>query len=112
MVEPVNPELMGTKKADRKFVFLLLIPTMLDLISGALANIALTMVPASIYLMMRGNVFVFITIMSIFYLKMRFYRHHWLGLTFCIGGILLVGSAALGGDLHVKPIGIILLVIA
>lgn len=75
--------------------------------------IALTMVAASIYQMMRGLI-VFITAMlSIIFLKRRLHRHHWTALLLIIAGIAIVGVAALSGadSSSSNPgLGIILLV--
>ncbi len=54
-------------------------------------NIALTMVAASVYQMLRGMIIVITAGMSIIFLKRKLYRHHWSSMGFIFLGVLLVG---------------------
>ena len=56
-------------------------------------NIALTMVAASVYQMLRGMIIVITAGMSIIFLKRKLYRHHWSSMGFIFLGVLLVGIA-------------------
>lgn len=56
--------------------------------------VALGLVPASVYQMMRGFIVVITCVLAIIFLKKKHYRHHWLGVGFVTGGILMVGVAA------------------
>ena len=56
------------------------------------------------------------SVMSIIFLKRRFYNHHWASMTLIFAGVFLVGLAALvwgdkDGD-STKALGLILLIIA
>mmetsp|Transcript_22676 Transcript_22676/g.26036 ORF Transcript_22676/g.26036 Transcript_22676/m.26036 type:complete len:135 (+) Transcript_22676:368-772(+) len=53
--------------------------------------VALTMIAASIYQMMRGVLVFIIAIMSIIFLKRVLYRHHWSSLFAILIGLALVG---------------------
>jgi drug/metabolite transporter (DMT)-like permease len=67
---------------------------MCDLTSSTLMFIALTMVAASVYQMMRGLIVLITALMSIMFLGRKLYRHHWTALTLIMVGIILVGLAA------------------
>ena len=79
-------------------------------------NIALTMVAASVYQMLRGIIIVITAAMSIIFLKRKLYRHHWTSVFTILLGVFLVGLAALiwkdKEAVPTKPLGIILLVVA
>lgn len=82
-------------------------------------NIALTMVAASVYQMLRGIIVIITAIMSIIFLKRKLYLHHWSSMSVIFIGVFLVGLASLltpktGGneDNETKPLGLILLIIA
>lgn len=93
--------------------FLLAIPAMCDLCASTLMFVALTMVAASVYQMMRGLIVFITAMMSIIFLKKRLHRHHWTALVLIIGGIVLVGVASLSGDSgDTKALGIILLIVS
>ena len=71
-----------------------MIPAACDLTSSTLMFIALTMVAASVYQMMRGLIVLITAFMSIMFLGRKLYRHHWTGLILIVLGIVLVGLAA------------------
>ena len=56
--------------------------------------VALGLVPASVYQMMRGFIVVITCVFAIIFLKKKHYSHHWLGVGFVTGGIVMVGIAA------------------
>ena len=90
---------------------LLAIPAACDLCASTLMFIALTMVAASVYQMMRGLIIVITAFMSIIFLGRRYHRHHWTGITAIIFGILLVGLATVisGSKTETNPVGLIFL---
>lgn len=57
--------------------------------------IALTMVPASVYQMMRGFINVVTPVLSIIFLKKRQYAHHWVGVACIVLGVAEVGAIAI-----------------
>jgi len=73
----------------------LAIPAAFDIIASTLMNIALTMVAASVYQMLRGMIIIVTAGMSIIFLKRKLYRHHWSSIACIFFGVFLVGLAAL-----------------
>ena len=57
--------------------------------------IALTMVDASVYQMMRGIIVVICALLSVIFLKQRLHRHHWTGVVFIVAGVAEVGWVAI-----------------
>jgi len=74
---------------------LIAIPATCDFCGSTLMFIALTMVDASIYQMMRGIIVVICAILSVVFLKQRLHRHHWTGVAFIIAGVAEVGYVAI-----------------
>ena len=94
---------------------MLAIPATFDIIASTLMNIALTMVAASVYQMLRGMIIIITAAMSIIFLKRILYRHHWSSIGVIFIGVFMVGLAALlyeTSGAETKPLGIILLVIS
>ena len=60
-------------------------------------NIALTMVAASVYQMLRGMKVLITALLSIIFLKKKLYRHHWTSVGVIFIGLILVGIAVLTG---------------
>ena len=88
--------------------------------ASSLMFLALTMIAASIYQMMRGLIVFVAAILSIIFLRRRFHRHHWTSLFLVVGGVAIVGACPLiwpgnkddGGSSSSAAIGIILVIIA
>jgi len=74
---------------------LFIIPACFDIMGSTLQFIALTMIAASIYQMMRGTLVFIIAIMSIIFLARRLYRHHWSSLAVIFVGLAMVGATPL-----------------
>jgi drug/metabolite transporter (DMT)-like permease len=53
---------------------LLAIPACFDIVASTMMNIALTLIAASVYQMMRGMIIIFTSLMSIMFLKRRLFR--------------------------------------
>ena len=70
---------------------LMAIPASCDVCGSTLMFVALVMVPASLYQMMRGLIVVITAIMSIIFLGAKQYRHHWTGVVLILSGVFLVG---------------------
>ena len=77
------------------FPLLLGIPMLWDATASTLLLIAYINIPASIAQMLSGLVVFIVAILSMIFLKRRFYRHHWTGLFLIFAGIWLVATAAL-----------------
>ena len=91
------------------------IPACFDTVACFLMYLALTMVAAGIFQMLRGTVVFFTSMLSIIFLKRRLHRHHWSSLLFIVGGVAIVGVAAFQSNEASSPnpkMGIILLVAA
>ena len=73
---------------------LLAIPACFDIVASTLMNIALTMVAASVYQMLRGTIIIITAGMSILFLKRILYRHHWTAIAIIFFGVFLVGLNA------------------
>ena len=99
---------------------LLAIPASCDFAGSTLMFIALTMVPASVYQMMRGFINVVTPILSIIFLKKKQYLHHWVSIACIVLGVAEVGYIAIkfedsedeSGSAGSVTFGIILLLIA
>ena len=64
---------------------------MLDLCSQTMMFVGLTLIPASVYQMLRSAVVVFTAIESMLILKRKQYRHHWTAIVLIILGVFQVG---------------------
>lgn len=118
-----SPAIIDAKKRGLKTninVCLLAIPACFDVLASSLMFLALTMIPASIYQMMRGLIVFVAAILSIIFLKRRFYIHHWTSLALVVGGVAIVGASPILFPEEKKDddksnlvfIGIILVIIA
>jgi drug/metabolite transporter (DMT)-like permease len=77
---------------------LLAIPACFDIVASTMMNIALTIIAASVYQMMRGMIIIFTSLMSIMFLKRRLYRHHWSSLATIFLGVFMVGLSSFLND--------------
>jgi drug/metabolite transporter (DMT)-like permease len=77
---------------------LLAIPASCDVCGTTLMFVALIMVPASVYQMMRGLIVPITALMSVVFLKKKQYRHHLVGIILIITGVFLVGYVSVAGN--------------
>ena len=98
---------------------MLAIPTFCDFMGSTLMFISLTMVPASVYQMMRGAINIVTPLLSIIFLKATLHRQHWTGMILIVIGVAVVGYVAILQDSEFKvgtagtvTIGISLILIA
>lgn len=77
------------------FPLLLGIPMLCDASASTMLLIAYINIPASIAQMLSGLVVFIVAILSMVFLKRKFYRHHWTGLVLIFVGICLVATSAL-----------------
>jgi drug/metabolite transporter (DMT)-like permease len=78
-----SPHMIDAQKKGLKTdinVVLLAIPACFDIMASTLMFVALTMIAASIYQMMRGLIVFVAAMLSILFLKRKYYRHHWMAL--------------------------------
>jgi drug/metabolite transporter (DMT)-like permease len=94
----------------------LAIPASFDIIASTLMNIALTMVAASVYQMLRGMKVLITALLSIIFLKKKLYRHHWTSVAIIFVGLILVGIAVLTGKsnqgIDSSSLGVFILLVA
>ncbi|KAI9023430.1 hypothetical protein DFJ74DRAFT_669062 [Hyaloraphidium curvatum] len=76
-------------------VFLLMIPTVCDIIGTTLMNVGLLYTTASIYQMLRGSVVLCTGILSFLFLRRRLFLFQWLALLVIVVGIGIVGASPL-----------------
>ena len=87
--ENLNGEASETPlpKFDKKFA----IPALLAMVEKIFRNIALTVLAASVVLMLRSTNFIFCAFLALYFLKKKLYLHHYLAMIAITGGTLLVG---------------------
>jgi drug/metabolite transporter (DMT)-like permease len=67
------------------------IPTIFDIAETLCSNIALTLIAASITQMLRATLIIFTAGFSVWILKMKLYRHHYISLVLILIGLTSVG---------------------
>lgn len=77
---------------------LLAIPATCDVCGTTLMFVALIMVPASVYQMMRGLIVPITALFSVVFLKRKQYRHHITGIVLIISGVFFVGYVSVAGS--------------
>ena len=95
--------------------FLLAIPAAFDIVASTLMNIALTMVAASVYQMLRGTIIIVTAAMMIIFLKKKLYIQHYSSMLVITLALVMVGLASIvegGGDSETNPVGLIILLVA
>jgi drug/metabolite transporter (DMT)-like permease len=85
--------------------------------ASTLMFIALTMVDASVYQMMRGIIVVITALLAVIFLGRKQYRHHWTAIAFIVFGVAEVGyvsikSASSSGESSNEVFGIVLLLLS
>jgi len=110
-----TPQIEGSQKRTNINPLLLAIPACFDIVASTMMNIALTMVAASVYQMLRGIKIIITAGFSIIFLKKKLYRHHWSSIACIFLGLILVGVAVLmapdnGKSIETKPLGVFILI--
>lgn len=72
-------------------VLLLALPAVCDICATTLMNVALTMIPVSVYQMTRGALIIFVAMFSIVFLGHRISRLEWCSLFVVVLGVTIVG---------------------
>jgi drug/metabolite transporter (DMT)-like permease len=75
--------------------FVLIIPSVFDLVATALCMFGLLHVNVSIYQMLRGSAIIFVAILKEFVLKDKLRKYMWVGVFWNVVSIVLVGMTAL-----------------
>ena len=84
-LSPGMAQAVQKKKLTKINPLWLALPASCDFCASTLMFIALTMVPPSVYQMMRGIIVVITALLSIIFLNRKLYRHHWTSLAFIVG---------------------------
>ncbi|EAR98082.2 UAA transporter family protein (macronuclear) [Tetrahymena thermophila SB210] len=74
--------------------FLLVIPSLLDFVGSSVTLVAMSMMPFSVYYMMRGGGVIITAILSVLCLKTELERQNYVGLLLNFIGFLIVGISA------------------
>lgn len=95
-------------------VWIISIPTLLDLFATACGTTGLLYTPVSVYQMLRGAMLVFTAMMSVLFLRRRLSAMNYAGIGLCLMGTFLVGVANILADTSSRKntifgIGVILL---
>lgn len=78
-----------------KHYFYVAAPAICDLVATSLMNIGLFYLDASIWQMLRGSMVIFSAILTIIFLKRKYYSYHWFGITLVTIGLVTVAGASL-----------------
>lgn len=93
-VEQEEQEEEENRGKEKISLFQLSVPALCDLGQTILMTLGLTMMAGSVFQMFRGSVIIFTCLLSVFYLKNKHYIFHFIGLTFVVCGLILVGVAS------------------
>ena len=88
-----DEEKTGKNKKEAK-IWYFLFPALFDIIGSSIGSISLTFLPSSIYQMFRGAIILFTCTASIIFLKSKYYRQHFLGISIAVFGLAIVGLNA------------------
>jgi drug/metabolite transporter (DMT)-like permease len=87
--------------AEEKFSYLLLtLPSVCLQIETLCKCIGALIFPASIVQMLSGTNIVYSALLTVFYLKKRLYRHHYLAIGLIVAGVVIVGLDCILYDKH------------
>jgi len=95
MTESDNGEESPKHLKTKINIIKLAIPAIGDAIGCCLMYIALTIVAASVYQMMRGIIVVITALMSVIFLHRKQYAHHFLSLFLIVLGVAIVGVVSI-----------------
>lgn len=74
--------------------FFLAIPSIFDLLATALCMMGLLYLDVSVYILLRGSGIIFVALMKQHVLGDHLYRFQWLGVTWNVASVILVGMTA------------------
>ncbi|CEP60033.1 uncharacterized protein LALA0_S01e01486g [Lachancea lanzarotensis] len=80
--------------------FILAIPAACDIIASTLLNLALVMIPVSIYQMTRGAIVFFVALFSVVFLGRKVTRMEWTSLAVIVLGVAVVGYSGQNSGLQ------------
>ncbi|CUS23833.1 LAQU0S12e01068g1_1 [Lachancea quebecensis] len=82
---------------------LLALPAICDIIATTLMNLALVMIPVSIYQMVRGAIVFFVALFSVLFLGRKVSRLEWAYLATIVAGVAVVGYSGQSVDAVSEP---------
>jgi len=88
----------GGMMSWRKKVLWVGVPSVFDILATGLGSMGFLYIPASVWQLLRGAGLVFTALFAVIFLRRKLYGFHWIGVTLCCGGILLVGLASVWGS--------------
>jgi len=88
----------GSAPSWSKKVLMVSMPSVFDILATGLCSMGFLYIPASVWQLLRGAEMVFAAIFAVTCLKRTLFGYHFLGLFFCVVGIVLVGLASVWGD--------------
>ena len=83
------------KDSNEPKIWYFLFPALFDLCGSSIMSMSLTFLAPSIYQMFRGAVIIFTASAAMIFLKTKIHRHHLLGITIVIIGLIVVGLKAI-----------------
>jgi drug/metabolite transporter (DMT)-like permease len=95
MLSPGMQRAVEQKKLVKINPIWLSIPAACDFMSSTMMFIALTMVPGSVYQIMRGMIVVITAFFSVWFLGRKLYRHNWASIIVIVLGVAQVGWVAM-----------------
>ena len=87
-------EVFQQLKIPKKSIIISIIPCLFDIAETLCANVALTLLAASITQMLRASLVIFTAILSVVILKMKLHKHHMFSLIIITVGLVLVGLSS------------------
>ena len=114
-----NTPLQG-KKLNRTFrekmgKFVFAIPSFFDFCASTLMFVGLVLSAPSVYQMMRGFIMVVVALYSVFFLKIKLFKHQIVGVALAFCGVALVGVASIlfaASSAKNPVLGVIIIVVA
>jgi len=72
-----------------------LLPACCDVMGTGISSVAMMLIEAAVWQMMRGAIIVFTAIFAVIFLKRKLVAHHWIGVITTVVGLCFVGFAAI-----------------
>mmetsp|Transcript_101738 Transcript_101738/g.202027 ORF Transcript_101738/g.202027 Transcript_101738/m.202027 type:complete len:424 (-) Transcript_101738:126-1397(-) len=88
----LKEELLMPPRTVPSYIFA--VPACCDILGSGIAAVAMMLIDAAVWQMMRGAIIVFTAVFSVLFLRRSLHAYHWLGVAVTVAGLLLVGFAA------------------
>ncbi len=95
---PNGPQAEEGADRHEPSVWIISIPTLLDLFATACGTTGLLYTTVSVYQMLRGAMLVWTALLSVIFLRRVLSSQQWGGITLCVSGIVLVGIANIASE--------------